>query len=158
VIGSLAMGPQLEAGSPRGRAREGASSPIITITSSAVGPRKVETRMAKFILSLQANDRNAGARLLSRRVSADRRRAFLKGTWLTRDSTIDFALIYFLPAIRVRTRGITGSRAVVRVEPLTVYAPKEMPIGFIDVPMYRENGQWQVDPAPVAVQRVRKAR
>src|SRR5207302_6003470 len=45
------------------RPRPGSSVPIITLTSSATIPRALETRMAQFILSLQANDRAAAARL-----------------------------------------------------------------------------------------------
>jgi hypothetical protein len=140
----------------RYRPRPWSSIPILTLTSRAPGARAIETRMARFILALQANNREAASRLLSQRLEPARRRAFLKGTWLRRNSAQDFGIVYFLPAIRLRTRGVSGSRAVVRVEPLTPFAPKTMAIGFIDVPMYRERGEWRINPTPVAVRRAGK--
>jgi hypothetical protein len=158
VVAAVGFGAVVpgRAAAPRPRLREGASTPIVTLTSTTAPSRTIEARMAKFILSLQANDRGAATLLLSRRVNAGYRRAFQDGKWLARQSTQDFALIYFLPAIRVRTLGISRTSAVVRVEPLTLYAPREMAIGFIDVPMYLESGHWRVHPAPVAVQKKRK--
>jgi hypothetical protein len=155
IIGLLAILPAWAAGT-RFRPREGASTPIVTLAGTAPAARAIEARMARFILSLQANDRIAAARLLSRRVSPGYRRAFRAGKWLTRGSTRDFALIYFLPAIRLQARDISRTRALVRVAPLTPYAPREMPIGFLDVPMVYETGRWQVNPAPTAVRQAQR--
>lgn len=141
------------AAAKRFRPREGASTPIVTLAGTAPAARAIEARMARFILSLQANDRMAAERLLSRQVSPSYRRAFRAGTWLRRDSTRDFALIYFLPAIRLQAREISRTRALVRVAPLTPYAPREMAIGFLDVPMLYETGHWQVNPAPMMVRK-----
>jgi CubicO group peptidase (beta-lactamase class C family) len=141
---------------PRYHPRQGASIPIVTLTSTAPGYRAIESGMARFILLLQANERAAAARLLSRRMDVGHRRAFVQGKWLTRTSAADFGIVYFLPAIRIRTRGVAGTRAIVRVEPLTPFAPQTMAIGFIEVPMYRENGRWRVDPTPVAIRRTAK--
>jgi hypothetical protein len=154
-VGLMAALPGFTAGR-RFRPREGSSTPIVTLAGTAPAARAIEARMARFILSLQANDRGAAERLLSRRVSPGYRRAFRAGTWLKRGSTKDFALIYFLPAIRLQARDISRTRAIVRVAPLTPYAPREMPIGFLDVPMLNETGHWQVNPAPTKVRQTRK--
>src|SRR5438874_12558309 len=85
----------------RYRPRPWSSIPILTLTSRAPGPRAIETRMARFILALQANDRPAAARLLSQRMDRRRRRAVLPGKWLRRNRAQDFGIVYFLPASRL---------------------------------------------------------
>src|SRR5438874_2285056 len=90
ILAALGAGPAACRAAARLRYRSGSSVPIVTVTSSAPGPRAIEARMAQFILALQANDRSTAGRLLSQRMDAAHRRAFLRGEWLTRGSTKDF--------------------------------------------------------------------
>jgi hypothetical protein len=149
-------------GAPRAAGRlpaRATAGPTIAITAATPASRKVETRLARFIIALQRDRRADAARMLARDTPEEQRRAFLRGEWLNRARANDLSRLFYLPALRLRTLAIGDREARVRLLPLS--RPGEGVAGFLDVAMVREASRWQIRIGPLgdirAAARRRKA-
>lgn len=135
-----------------------AAGPTIAITAATPASRKVETRLAGFIIALQRDRRADAARMLARDTPGEQRRAFLRGEWLNRARGNDLTRLFYLPGIRLRTLAIGEREARVRLMPLS--RPGEGVAGVLDIGV-REASRWQVRIGPLgdtrAAARRRKA-
>jgi predicted nucleic acid-binding Zn ribbon protein len=121
------------------------------LTSRVPEFQRAETRLARFIKALQEGDRVRAASLLSSRVPARDRAALLSGSWLRRrpGATLrrDFEQVLFTADLQIRTSAkMYRNQVHLSVMPRTL-AIHEKPkqLGFLDVPMRKERGQWWVD-------------
>jgi len=156
VGGSASLGAPQTA---RPLSTRAAAGPTIAITAATPASRKVETRLAGFIIALQRDQRATAARMLARDTPGEQRRAFLRGEWLNRARGNDLTRLFYLPGIRLRTIAIGEREARVRLLPLS--RPGEGVAGVLDIGMVREASRWQVRIGPLgdvrAAARRRKA-
>jgi hypothetical protein len=122
--------------------------PVVSTSAQDRDLRSAETRLARFIVAIQQGARQRAAALLSKKVPAKERSAFLNRRWLTRTGKkSDFGQMLFLPDLQVRTRDFNKAhdRARLYVVPRAPLPKKKQGLtGYLEVWMLKENGNWMV--------------
>jgi hypothetical protein len=120
------------------------AAPEILLTGATRETRAVEARLAAFVRAVRRRDGRWAARFLSREMPPPVRAAVIERDWPWRTASQDLGPLFSSPRLRLRTVGLRGKRARVRIGQQRVIAGAREASGFYDVGMVREGTRWQV--------------
>jgi hypothetical protein len=119
-------------------------APEILLTGATRETRAAEARLAAFVRAVRRRDGERAARFLSRETAQPVRTAVARREWPWRTAPQDLGPLFSSPRLGLRTVGLRGRRARVRIAQRRVNPGSREASGFYDVGMVREGARWQV--------------
>src|SRR5262249_55526736 len=121
-----------------------ASAPEILLTGATRETRAVEARLAAFVRAVRRRDGARATRFLSRETARPVRVAGRRRDWPWQTAPQDLGPLFSSPRLKLRTVGLRGRRARVRIGQPRMDPGRREASGFYDVGMVREGARWQV--------------
>ncbi len=148
------LGPPKAAPAPKSKVKPSVvklppnAPPVISLSSK----RDWEVALARFLTAIQTNRRPRAAALVSQKVSAAEKKAFLNRKWLVRDPKArrEFDQILFLPDLQIRTTRIVPNPNRATSVICAVVPRKRVPkqagklTGYYEVALRKEKPGWRV--------------
>lgn len=125
-----------------------ANRPVINLTATTTEARRAQIRLAGFIYCVQRSDWKKAATYLSRQVTAAERAQLLNGPWLRRTRRNDFAVLFYMPEIDIRTLAFQPPTAKLRLQSRYFEKVRGQAFGIWDIPMVREGNKWMLNIHP----------